>query len=212
MADAAFRRQRRVRLPSRLPLAAAFATTSLGQIASETIHRLDLQTELPRETPLPSFQIPPAVFWGAVILAAAILVYFIVREVSGHLMPARRGGWDEADGTAQPTAGSEGAAATVAADALAREGRFVEAMHELLLQSLAAIRRWRGAEIADSLTSREILRRVPLSEAARSPLGDLVARVEWSYFGRHPAGPAEYQSCRLSFDRLRAALAGEAAA
>jgi hypothetical protein len=99
-----------------------------------------------------------------------------------------------------------------AADDLARQGRFVDAMHVLLLQGLADIRRHLGEQFADSLTSREILRSTKLSEAGRGPLRDIIARVEWTYFGKHPAERDDYAACRASFDALARAVHGRGAA
>src|SRR5262249_10252575 len=98
-----------------------------------------------------------------------------------------------------------------AADDLARQGRFVDAMHVLLLQGLADIRRYLSEEHADSLTSREILRSTKLSDTGREPLRDIIARVEWTYFGKHPAEREDYAACRASFDALARALHGKIA-
>ena len=57
-----------------------------------------------------------------------------------------------------------------------REGRFAEAIHALLLETLAALSR--AARLAPSLTSREIVARVPLPARAREALAGLVAAVE----------------------------------
>ncbi len=102
------------------------------------------------------------------------------------------------------------AAVLGAADELAAEGRFVEAMHVLLLQGLADIRQGLDEQFADSLTSREILRSTRLSDAGRAALRDIVNRVEWTYFGRHPAASADYAACRASFNALAQALHGTA--
>ena len=99
-----------------------------------------------------------------------------------------------------------------AADELAAQGRFVEAMHVLLLQALAEIRRRLDEEFADSMTSREILYSKRLSDALRRPLREVVARVEWSYFGEHPAAREDYVACRASFGALTQALHQGAAA
>ncbi|HZC79118.1 MAG TPA: DUF4129 domain-containing protein, partial [Ktedonobacterales bacterium] len=97
-------------------------------------------------------------------------------------------------------------------DELAAQGRFVEAMHVLLLQGLAAIRAGLDEEFADSLTSREILRRARLSDPGRASLRDIVNRVEWTYFGQYPAALADYEACRTSFNTLTQALHGGAPA
>jgi hypothetical protein len=99
-----------------------------------------------------------------------------------------------------------------AADELAARGRFVEAMHLLLLHGLAHIRQRLDQQFSDSLTSREILYSTNLPEAARASLRDVVGRVELTYFGQRPAGLADYTACRESFNALGRALYGSAPA
>jgi hypothetical protein len=99
-----------------------------------------------------------------------------------------------------------------AADDLAAQGRFVEAMHVLLLRALAEIRQRLDEQFADSLTSREILRSRKLSDDLRHPLREVVVRVEWTYFGEHSANREDYLACRSSFSTLARALHGSAAA
>ena len=99
-----------------------------------------------------------------------------------------------------------------AADELAGEGRYAEAMHVLLLRGLADIRARLDEPFADSLTSREILRSTRLPDKARDSLRDVVGRVEWTYFGEYPAGQQDYAACRTSFNALERALHGSAAA
>jgi hypothetical protein len=85
-------------------------------------------------------------------------------------------------------------------------------MHVLLLQALAEIRVRLNEQFADSLTSREILRSKQLSDELRHPLRDVVNRVEWTYFGEHPAEQNDYLACRSSFAALARSLYGSAAA
>jgi hypothetical protein len=91
---------------------------------------------------------------------------------------------------------------------MSREGRFVEAMHFLLLQSLADIREQLRETFADSLTSREILRGARLNPAGRSSLREIIAAVERTYFGGYPAQGDDYAACRRNFDVLRRILRG----
>jgi len=93
-----------------------------------------------------------------------------------------------------------------AADDLAARGQFVEAMHALLLQSLGEVRRRLDEQFADSLTSREIVQKARLSQTGRASLRDIVARVEWTYFGGRPATRPDYDACRQSFVALAQAL------
>ncbi len=67
-------------------------------------------------------------------------------------------GWTADESVPGDAAGRPPEVVLGAADELAAEGRFVEAMHVLLLQALADMRRRLDEQFADSLTSREILR------------------------------------------------------
>lgn len=194
--------------------AAVRSSEEIARIAKEAIAGLDLQLDLPHEAEAARswhVALPREFIWGVAILGALFLIYFLVREVLPGLRLAA-GGEEWAEGDATDGVAAAPHAAAIAAEELARQGRFVEAMHMLLLQALAEIRRLRDQGFAESLTSREILRRVRLSEQGEASLRDIVARVEWSYFGEHPAGPEDYRGCRDSFERLTAALNDGAAA
>jgi hypothetical protein len=190
---------------------AAQTPQEVQRLAEQTVRRLDLQTEFPVERQ-PSFvlKLPSEVLWAVIIVAIAVLLYAF-RDLIPLWRP-KRGDWttDEADQGACKA--RTPAAALGAADELAAEGRFVEAMHVLLLQGLFAIREGLDEQFSDSLTSREILRNTRLSEAGRTSLRDIISRVEWTYFGRYPAARADYIACRASFNALADALHGSAAA
>jgi hypothetical protein len=188
------------------------------RLAADAIRRLDLQTDLPRaaEPLFPTFHIKPPseLILTVMLLAAAVLIYLFLAHARGDLLSVWRKPKDAAEGAgkggeARPLAPAE---AMLTADEFARQGRFVEAMHTLLLQSLAEIRQRLDERFADSLTSREILRNARLPERGRAPLREIIARVEWTYFGEHPAEAADYQACRKHFSDLAEALYGEIAA
>ena len=82
----------------------------------------------------------------------------------------------------------------------------------LLLQALADMRSRLDVAIADSLTSREILRRAAVSPTAKSALQEIVGAVERAYFGDHPAGEHDYVACRDNFSAFVGALRGGRAA
>jgi hypothetical protein len=132
------------------------------------------------------------------------------------LVPIWRSGagdaWAGQEGAPGVTAPGDEAVILEAADELAARGRFIEAMHMLLLQGLAHLRLHLDQKFSDSLTSREILYSTNLPEAARTSLRDVVTRVELTYFGRQPAGLADYTACRESFHALARALYGSAPA
>jgi hypothetical protein len=177
-------------------------------LAARAIHRLDLQTELPREEDQQApyrLKLPPETVWIAVAIGVVILLYAF-RDLIPVLRAGRGSSWTE-DAAAGLTAGSRPPEIVLeAADDLAAQGRFVEAMHVLLLQALNDIRRRLDEEFADSMTSREILRSRKLSDTLRRPLREVINRVEWTYFGGHPADRDDYLACRASFSALAQAL------
>ena len=193
------------------PLAAQ--TQDPRAAAEQAIRRLDLQTELPRDPEAMQLriQVPAEAVWLMAAIGVGLLLYMF-KDMLPVLGFAARG--DLADEEEGPggTVAKPPEQVLAAADDLARQGRFVDAMHVLLLQGLADIRRHLGEQFADSLTSREILRSTKLSEAGRGPLRDIIARVEWTYFGKHPAERDDYAACRASFDALARALHGRGAA
>jgi hypothetical protein len=193
------------------PLAAQ--TQDPRAAAEQAIRRLDLQTELPRDseaTPL-RIQIPGEVVWLMAALGVGLLLYMF-KDMLPVFGFAARGDLADEEGETGGTVAKPPEQVLAAADDLARQGRFVDAMHVLLLQGLADIRRHLGEQFADSLTSREILRSTKLSEAGRGPLQDIITRVEWTYFGKYPADREDYAACRASFDALAHALHGRRAA
>jgi hypothetical protein len=183
-------------------------------LADQAIRRLDLQTELPRhEEPQAPFglKLPPETVWVAVIIGVLVLLYAF-RDLIPVLRAGRGGAWTEDETAALATDPRAPEMVLEAADDLAAQGRFVEAMHVLLLQALAAIRRRLDEEFADSMTSREILRSRQVSDALRRPLREVIGRVEVTYFGGHPAVRDDYLACRASFGALVTALQRSAAA
>jgi hypothetical protein len=114
------------------------------------------------------------------------------------------------DAVAQAAAVERMVETQIEADELAGQGRFAEAMHALLLRSLAEMRRRLQVSFADSLTSREILRVLDLPDAGKTSLADIIRRVELVYFGLHGAGREDYAACRSSYEALTLAMAGTA--
>jgi len=192
---------------------AAQAPGEVQRLADQAIRRLNLQTDFPvvPEPPRLNFSLPPEVLWIVIGLAVVVLLYAF-RDLIPILRSAQGEDWATAEAGQGGGRVGTPAAALGTADQLAAEGRFVEAMHVLLLQGLSAIRVGLDEEFADSLTSREILRSARLSDAGRSSLRDIVDRVELTYFGQRPAALADYVACRTSFNALTQALHGGASA
>jgi hypothetical protein len=176
--------------------------------AQDAIRKLDLQTELPvpkPEQPPWHPKLPPELIWVVVAIAAGLLVYAF-RDVIPIWRQSTRAAWEQENDPGE-VAPATPAVVLEAADELAALGRFRDAMHVLLLHGLVHIRERLDLQLSDSLTSREILRSRHLPEGARVSLREVVAQVELTYFGLHPAGASDYAACRQSFNALEAALA-----
>ncbi len=197
----------------------------MASTAAEVIRSLGLQAELPLGPEPPSWwswhfpwhlELPKEtadILLVVLLCLAAFLVFLFIAHARGDLLSVWRRRAEAVDVPENGEAAVRPAAdVMIAADELARQGRFVEAIHTLLLQGLADIRQRLDEQFADSLTSREILRSARLPDRGRAPLRDLIARVEWTYFGEHPAGAADYAACRASFGELAQALHREAPA
>ena len=191
---------------------AAQSPQDVQQLADQAIRRLDLQTTFPVVPELPRLpSLPAEVLWIVIGVAAAVMLYAF-RDLIPMLRSPQGDDWMSEEAFGGGGKAGSPAAALGAADELAAAGRFVEAMHVLLLQGLAAIRSGLDEEFADSLTSREILRRARLPDPGRTSLRDIVNRVELTYFGQYPAALADYEACRASFNTLTQALHGSAPA
>jgi hypothetical protein len=193
--------------------AAAQTPQEVQAITEQVIRQRDLQATLPTGPEPPrlfNLKLPDEVLWLVIAVAIAVLLYAF-RDMIPILRLGRTGGWTGDEAAPGEVKARPPEAVLGAADELAAAGRFVEAMHVLLLQGLADIRRGLDEQFADSLTSREILRSTRLSDAGRDSLRDIINRVELSYFGRYPAALADYVACRASFNALVQALHGRAA-
>ena len=182
---------------------------AVEKATKDTLRQLDLQLELPRgvEPIRANFQLPQEVVWVALVCAAALILYSF-RDLIPLWGGQTANAWDTQAAESGEALLEQPTQALRAADELGRDGRFVEAMHMLLIQSLADIRQYLGEQFADSLTSREILRGVRLPIEGRASLHDIVSGVELTYFGGRPATADDYTACRHSFESLRLALRG----
>ncbi len=88
------------------------------------------------------------------------------------------------------------------ADRLADSGQYGEAIHALLLHSLEELGRGFNVTLSASLTSREVLTILAVTEDAKAALAQIVTIAELDYFGGRESGEAEYQTVRVSYLRL----------
>jgi len=193
----------------------AVAAENPGVIASKTAEKFSVQTELPGKVEEPKVPIRPISFSGGIyvlyaMLAIAVLVIlWTMRDSIGRLFrrPVALNGEDAVVIPEISVERLEGA--QLEADELAAQGRFVEAMHMLLLRAFTELRRSFALRFADSLTSRELLKLLPLPAGTLAALADLVTRVELAYFGQYSVIAGDYLACRKSFDVLTATARGQ---
>jgi hypothetical protein len=180
----------------------------IEEAAAKTVVKLGLQIELPAERVavgwrlyLPHIDLTTVGLW--LVLAAAVIFFLdLYRDYLPKIGFGRSAEWISDGGAGADDAAGLPAKASTTADDLAGQGRYVEAMHLLLFRAFAELRERHRVNFADSLTSREILRRANLPEAGRASLKDIITRVELSYFGARPAGAQDYGACRRSYDVL----------
>ncbi len=146
-----------------------------------------------------------ALLWFAIGIAA-ITILMTIRDNLWSTSRSRRLVADDAVSADAEALVTRMDKAQIAADDLAQQGSFAEAMHVLLLQSVGEMRQRLDISIASSLTSREILHRIGLPPAGRAALADIISRVEISYFGSHQPQAEEYDICRRSFMALTESL------
>jgi hypothetical protein len=191
----------------------AFAERDVRAAVEQSVRSLKLQTEMPDMTAAArsrwfDFHLSPdlarVVLWGAVVLGALVVVWSLRDSLPVWSRSRKIAARDE---IVSSTPAGRLEDAQVEADDLARDGQYSEAMHVLLFKSLNEIHRQLGVSFAVSLTSREILRRIQLSDIGRNALAAIIVSVERTYFGGRPASQADYSDCRSNFDVLRHSLA-----
>jgi hypothetical protein len=85
------------------------------------------------------------------------------------------------------------------ADALAREGRFAEAIHHLLFRSVEDIANRRPALVRPALTSRELAAAQALPARARELFAAIARLVERSLFGGRPVNEGDWVKAREAY-------------
>jgi hypothetical protein len=184
-------------------LAAAPSADAIRERTARILADRSYQTALPSEPVPPRIDLPlgplevllRVLLWLGLGVLVVLAVTWVARRL-GRFVPDA-----PAPAAAAAPRADVGRRQLGAAEALAAEGRFGEAIHVLLLDTLDALSR--AARLSPSLTSREIAARVPLPARAREALSGLVAAVEISWFGGTEPGEPDY---RLCVDRFRAFL------
>ncbi len=172
---------------------------ALGDIYREQ----NIQRQLPVAAPPPpaptprGFAIPVIFAWvllGAAVVATAALALWLAGFKLDGVAAGRRRRQAQPNLDSQPVDSEPAVPADWlrSADDLARQGRFAEAIHRLLLGVLGAL------GVADpasqATTAREIARRHPGPHRRR--LAALVRASELVHFGGRPASREQFERCR----------------
>lgn len=176
-------------------LATQLAAERVRERAADVLGRGGYQRDLPAgeapfELHLPDLgslgKLPGVVAWAGLAVLVTLAALWVARRLGGGHAD---GPVDEAG--AAPLSAPE--IPTASAEALAGEGRYGEAIHALLLETLQALSR--AARLPGSFTSREIVERVPLGPRSREALAGLVSAVEVSWFGGAAPTEEDYRGC-----------------
>jgi len=189
----------------------AVAAQDAGGKAREAAQQFNVQMELRNTSDLPERPWAGGAFVLYGLLAGAVVVIlWTLRHSIGQMFdrPVALKSEDEAVIPSISVERLEGA--QLEADELAHQGRFVEAMHMLLLSAFTELRRSFALRFAESLTSRELLSLLPLPAVTLAALSDIVTRVELAWFGQYSVLAGDYLACRKSFDVLTATARGHA--
>lgn len=88
------------------------------------------------------------------------------------------------------------------ADALARQGRFAEAIRHLLFRSIDDIARQRPAVVRPALTSRELAASQSIPGRPRELFAAIARLVERSLFGQRPVSEGDWRQARETYSNF----------
>jgi hypothetical protein len=137
------------------------------------------------------------VFWGGLALGAALILWFVAREIWETRLKRKSAPVAPTDWRPEPEAAR---ALLEEADRLAAAGRFGEAIHLLLFRSIDDIAGRRPGLVRPALTSRDIARLDQMPPPARSAFARIAERVEHSFFGGRPVGSEDFAQARGDYE------------
>ncbi|MFN3911175.1 hypothetical protein [Hyphomonas sp.] len=143
------------------------------------------------------------IFWAALALVVAGILYFLFGEAIRLRFGGRAKPKDRPQDDILPDLRPDAAAARSLleeADALARQGRFAEAVHLLLFRSIEDIQDRLEGGVPVSLTAREISSLGRLPDRAKRALGPIIQVVERSFFGGRPVDAEGWREARSSYE------------
>jgi hypothetical protein len=149
----------------------------------------------------------PATLAKVIVFAAALIVIFLLVVTFIRYRKLKTIRIAELDLMAKKTAANNKLSKALEtiredADKLAAKGLFSQAMHELLINSLEEYKKRESQKMRSSLTSRELIQILPMSQDEGNAFEDLVKRVEVVYFGSLVPGASDYEESKASYTKL----------
>lgn len=147
--------------------------------------------------------LPAAFLWPLLAVVGIAILAFALRSVlAAHRareVPGRKAGPSR---EASPARRGLRLGPLTDVEDLARQGRYGEAIHLLLLHLFAALQRRPATASPPAHTGREVLARTRLAGPAREALGVLVAAAERIHFGGREASREDYDACLGHYRRF----------
>lgn len=142
-------------------------------------------------------------FWVGLAALALLLLYFVLSEILDiEIFPRKKAAAPASDEPQWQPSEQVARDLLAAADRLAADGRFNEAVHLILLRSIEDIERFRPRTIRPALTARDIGAMPALPEAAKPIFARISAAVEKALFAGLTIEPAEFSACREAYARF----------
>jgi Domain of unknown function (DUF4129) len=134
--------------------------------------------------------------WGAIVLAFLALSWWTVR----YLRERSRQQSLDLRGASRPPAGSREWAREAAA--AAQRGAYRDAVHCAYWAGIARLEESGALPPDRARTPRESLRVLDAKLTQREPLANLTQRLEWTWYGDHPATAADWDEVVLQLERI----------
>ena len=152
---------------------------------------------------LPDAAYARIMLWAVIVLGAAALLWALYNRLQHGewtLRLPRRANLQDLDGEQEWAPDQSFARSWLEeADALAKDGRFAEAIHHLLFRSVDDISRRRPALVRPALTTRELAASQGIPARARELFAGIAAVVERSLFGGRPVGERDWLTAREAY-------------
>lgn len=155
--------------------------------------------------------------WGLIVVLSVLLLVSLVQSLrapgqqrlggtraKGNDLRDERGGRPGHE-PRRGLGGNEASSLTETSADLARAGRFAEAVHMALLESLLHLQRHDGLLLEPAMTSRELVAHSPLEGQRAVAFGALVSAVELSFFGGCAMGAQDYAAAAVQLDVVTSA-------